>query len=255
MKVTYLMVFVLSFAVVMFCGVSSGYAEIYFFEDFEGLSDGDDVAQESDVWEVLDDAQASGIASTVVAHTGQVSCVLQGNSCIGYNLALDEGLPESYVASVWYYHDADQDPPPDANFIFGDVVPVWHDAILVGTRSVAPDTDNYTYRDKKGTATVEDTEVPRKSDWVHLAFVIESDKTDLYIDGQKIHESAFGSQTYTVLCCERVWAVTTGDVYYDSFVLADTMEETTAVIAVEPAGKLTTNWGEIKAQDGVTPLY
>jgi len=194
----------------------------------------------------LDDAQAPGIASTKVAHTGQVSCVLVGNSCIGYQLALNEELPDSYVASVWYYHDADQDPAPDANFVFGDIVPVWNDAILVGTRSVAPKPNNYTYRDKKAAGVVEDTKVPRKTGWVHLAFVIGNGETDLYIDGEKIYESNFGSETYTVLCCERVWDVTTGDVYYDNFVLSDTIEEALAVIAVEPAGKLTATWGGLK---------
>ena len=195
----------------------------------------------------MDDAGASGIASTEVAHTGRVSCLLEGKSCIGYNLAAwNPELPDSYVASVWYYHDADQDPAPDANFVFADVIPVWHDAILVGTRSVAPDPKNYTYRDKKGTGTVEDTKVPRKTGWVHLAFVIEEGETELYIDGQSIYKSNFGSETYTVLCCERVWDVTTGDVYYDNFVLSDTMEEALAVIAVEPAGKIAATWGSLK---------
>jgi hypothetical protein len=248
MKAMYLLVFVLSFAVAMFWCAGSGRAEIYFFEDFEGYSDGDDVANESDIWEVLDAAQASGIASTVVAHTGQMSCVLQGNSCIGINLDLSVDMPESFVASVWYYHDADQDPPPDSNFVFGDVVPIWNDAILVGTRSVAPDPDNYTYRDKKGDAVVADTKVQRKSDWVNLTFVIEENRTDLYIDGEEIHNSDFGSLTYRVLCCERVWDVTTGDVFYDNFVLADTIEDALSVIAVESAGKSTTMWGKIKAQ-------
>jgi len=248
MKVMYLLVFVLSFGVAMFWSAGSGRAEIYFYEDFESYSDGDDVAQKSDDWEVLDDATASGTASNVVAHTGQMSCVLQGNSCIGYNLALDPDIPESYVASVWYCHDADQDPPPGANFVFGDVTPVWSDAILVGTRSVAPNPDNYTYRDKKGDAVVADTKVPRKSDWVNFTFVIEADRTDIYIDGKEIHNSEFGSLTYKVLCCERVWPVTDGDVYYDNFVLADTMQDTLSAIAMEPAGKSTTMWGKIKAQ-------
>ena len=246
MRVLYPVVFLLGFVVLMLWNVSSGYAEIYLYEDFESFSAGDDLVEKGDFWELLDGAQAPGMASTEVAHTGRVSCVLQGNSCIGYNLALDPGLPESYVASVWYYHDADQSPAPDANFVFADVVPVWNDAILVGTRSVAPDPDNYTYRDKKGAGIVEDTNVPRKTDWVHLAFVIGDGKTDLYIDGQRIYESAFGSETYAVLCCERVWDVTTGDVYYDNFALSDTMEEALAIIAVEPAGKLTTTWGSIR---------
>jgi len=246
MKVTYLTVFFLGFAVTMFWYASSAYAKIYFFDDFESFSDGDDIAQKSDFWEVLDGAQASGIASTKVAHTGQVSCVLVGNSCIGHNLALDAELPDSYVASVWYYHDADQDPAPDADFVFADVVPVWNDAVLVGTRSIAPDPKNYAYRDKKGTRVEEDTKVPRKTDWVHLAFVIGKGETEIYIDGEKIYKSNFGSETYSVLCCERVWDVTTGDVYYDNFVLADTMEETLAAIAVEPAGKLTATWGSLK---------
>jgi len=43
-----------------------------------------------------------------------------------------------------------------------------------------------------------------------------------------------------------VWDVTTGDVYYDNFVLSDTIEEALAVIAVEPAGKLTATWGGLK---------
>ncbi|MFC1717536.1 hypothetical protein ACFL6S_28000 [Candidatus Poribacteria bacterium] len=247
MKARYLMVFLLGLAVTMFWSINSGYAEIYFLEDFESFSNGDDIAEKSDPWEVLDDAGASGIASTEVSHTGQVSCVLDGKSCIGYNLALNQpDLPDSYVASVWYYHDAGQSPPPDANFIFGDVVPVWHDAILAGTRSVAPDPKNYTYRDKKGTGAVEDTDVPRKTGWIHLAFVIGQGETELYIDGQQIYESEFGSETYTVLCCERVWDVATGAVYYDNFVLADTMEETIAILAVEPVNKLTTTWGQTK---------
>jgi hypothetical protein len=246
MKVSCLLVFLLGFAVLMFWDVSSGYAEIYLYEDFESFSDGDDIVDKSDSWELLDGAQAPGIASAEVVHTGQLSCVLQGNSCIGHNLTLNPELPDSYVASVWYYHDADQSPAPDANFVFADVVPVWNDAILVGTRSVAPKPDNYTYRDKKGAGIVEDTKVPRKTGWVHLAFVIGDGETELYIDGQKIYTSDFGSETYTVICCERVWDVTTGDVYYDNFVLADTMEEALAVISVEPAGKLTTTWGSIR---------
>lgn len=249
MKAIYSVVFALGFAVTVFWYASFGYAEVYFFEDFESFSNGDDIAEKSDVWEVLDDAGTSGMASTEVAHTGRVSCVLEGKSCIGYNLtALNPELPDSYVASVWYYHDADQDPAPDANFVFGDVVPVWNDAILVGTRSVAPDAKNYTYRDKKGTGVVEDTGVPRKTGWVHLAFVIGEGETDLYIDGDKIHGSSFGSETYKVLCCERVWDVTTGDVYYDDFVLSDTIEEALAVIAVELAGKVSTTWANIKVR-------
>lgn len=248
MKVIYLMVFLMGFAVMVFWDASSVYAKIYFLEDFENFSDGDDIAQKSDFWEVLDGAQASGIASTRVAHRGQVSCVLEGNSCIGHNLALNPELPDSYVASVWYYHDADQSPAPDANFVFADIVPVWNDAILVGTRSIAPDPRNYTYRDKKGTRIEEDTKVPRKTNWVHLAFVIGKGETELYIDSQKIYKSKFGSETYSVLCCERVWDVTTGDVYYDDFVLADTMEETLAILAVEPAGKLITTWASIRKQ-------
>lgn len=249
MKISCLMVFLLSFVVTMFWYASSGYAKIYFFEDFESFAAGDDIAEKGDAWEVLDGAQASGIASTVVAHTGQVSCVLEGNSCIGYNLALYPELPDSYVASVWYYQDAKQSPPPDADFVFGDVVPVWNDAILVGTRSIAPDPKNYTYRDKKGTGVEEDTKVPRKTGWVHLAFVIGKGETEIRIDGQRIYKSKFGSETYAVLCCERVWDVTAGSVYYDNFILSDTMEEALAIIAVESTGKLARTWGQIKAQD------
>ena len=245
MKTTYLVMFLLGFAVALYWNARDGYAKVYFFEDFESFSDGDNIAEKSDAWEVFDGAQASGIASTRLAHTGKVSCVLEGNSCIGYNF-LNKELPDSYVASVWYYHDANQSPPPDANFVFADVVPVWNDAVLVGTRSIAPKPKNYTYRDKKGTGIVEDTKVPRKTNWVHLAFVIGKGETEIYIDGQKIYQSKFGSETYTVLCCERVWDVTTGDVYYDNFVLADTLKETIDILAVEPASKLSTTWANIK---------
>lgn len=247
MKATYSIVFILGFVVTMLWGASSGYAEVYFFDDFESFANGDDIAEKSDSWAVMENAPASGIASTAVVHTGQASCVLEGHTCLGYNLALNEELPKSYVASVWYYHDAGQDPPPDANFVFADVAPVWNAAILVGTRSVAPRPKNYTYRDKKGTNTVEDTNVPRKTDWVHLAFVIKDGETKVYIDGQEIHKSDFGSETYTALCLERVWDVKTGPVYYDNFVLSDTIEEAIAAIAVEPAGKLAAKWGRLRA--------
>jgi hypothetical protein len=246
MKVTYLAAFLVGFSVTMFWSVSFAPAKVYLFEDFESFSDGDDIAEKSDVWEVMENAPAGGIASSEVAHTGQISCVLDGHTCLGYNLALNEELPDSYVASVWYYHDADQDPAPDANFVFGDVVPVWNDAILVGTRSTAAKSENYTYRDKKGTGAVENTKVPRKTDWVHLALVIEAGQTELYIDGDKIYTSNFGSESYTVFCFERVWDVMEGAVYYDNFVLADTMEESLAVIAVRPMGKLPATWGSLK---------
>ena len=89
MRYIYLLVLILSFAVAMFLVAGSGRAEILFLEDFESYSDGDDVAKESDIWEVLDSALASGTATNEIAHTSQMSCVLQGNSCIGYNLLAD----------------------------------------------------------------------------------------------------------------------------------------------------------------------
>lgn len=246
MKVTCLSVLLLGFAVAIFWSAGFASAEIYVLDDFESYSDGDDIAEKSDIWEVMENAAAGGIATAEVACTGQLSCVLDGHTCLGYNLALNENLPDSFVASIWYYHDAGQDPPPDANFAFADSAPVWSDAILVGTRSVATKPKNYTYRDKKGTGAVEDTKVSRKTDWVHLAFVIEQGKTELYVDGDKIHTSDFGSETYSLLCIERVWDVQDGPVYYDNFVLSDTMDEAIAILAVEPGGKMTSTWGSLK---------
>ena len=60
MRVSYLSVFLLGFAVLMFWNVSSGYAEIYLYEDFESFSDGDDIVEKGDFWELLDGAQAPG---------------------------------------------------------------------------------------------------------------------------------------------------------------------------------------------------
>ena len=228
------------------------HAEIYFSEDFEAYDDGVDIGEESDLWEMTepnDNPVGAGIASSKQAFSGQKSALFDNARCMGFPFA-DLGLPESYVVSTWFYHDPNQDPPPDAIVtMIPDAYPGGGGSWFgVGTRIEAVDTDNYTYRDKTGTGIYEDTGIARRAEWVQFVFMVNVDSTDLYVDGKEIYTANIASSRYNGYEMSRTppWGAQTGDVFIDDVMVADTMEEVKAEQSVSAAGKLVSTWGDLK---------
>lgn len=230
----------------------SGYAKVYVNEDFEQFSDGDDIAEESDFWEMTepqDNPVGAGIASSKQALSGKMSALFDDARCMGFPFA-DLELPDSYVVSTWFYHDSTQDPPPDA------IVTMIPDAypggggnwMGMGTRTEAVELENYAYRDKTGTSIYEDTGIPRRTEWVQFVFVVGPDATDFYVDGKKVYTAKIDPARFNGYQMSRTppWGTQTGEVFIDDVVIADTLEEVPLPHAVAGTGKLTTTWGEVK---------
>jgi len=228
------------------------HAEVYFSEDFEAYDDGVDIGEESDVWEMTepnDNPIGAGIASSNQALSGQKSALFDDARCMGFPFAV-LGLPESYVVSTWFYHDPDQDPPPDAIVtMIPDAYPGGGGSWLgIGTRNQAVVPENYTFRDKTGTGIYEDTGIPRRAEWVQFVFVVNSDATNLYVDGKEIYTANIASSRYNGYQMSRTppWGAQNGEVFIDDVMIADTMEEIAAAQSVSAAGKLISTWGGLK---------
>ena len=229
-----------------------GYSEIYVNEDFEQFADGDEIAEESDFWEMTepqDNPVGAGIASSKQAHSGKISAMFDDARCMGFPFA-DLGLPDSYVVSTWFYHDSTQSPPPDAIVtMIPDAYPggggTW---MGMGTRIEAVEKKNYAYRDKTGTGIYEDTGIPRRTEWVQFVFVVGPESTDFYVDGEKVYTAQIDPARFNGYQMSRTppWGAQTGEVFIDDVVIADTIDEVPSTQAVSVVGKLTVTWGRLK---------
>jgi len=162
-KSCFLLIFFLSLALGLLWTASQGFAKIYFSEDFESYKEGDEIVDVSDVW-IIGESRLNppgGVASKKQAHGGRMSAIFDRQSVMG--VTLDElDLPDNYVAAVWFYHDSKQNPQPDCVIIMGEGKPASNPWPLgtgkwlgIGTRSLALNQKNYTYRDKTGTGKYE----------------------------------------------------------------------------------------------------
>jgi hypothetical protein len=218
------------------------HAKIYLLEDFESYEVGESL-DAGDLWIIHQDANAPGEASDAVSYPpGGKSGYFPQMSGIKHIFAGGD-LPEEFVISACYYHDSTQDPPPHYMLVFKG--PGGSDWLGVGTVETV---SNYSLRDKMGTATETDTGVKRK-DWVNIVWNVSKDSTDVLIDGEEVYTSTIGGGTWnqdgSFIWFANVWS-DEGEGYLDSLVIADTLEEATEVLAVEPVGKLSTTWGALK---------
>ncbi len=229
-----------------------GYAEVYVNEDFEQFTEGDDIGEESDLWEMTepqDGPVGAGVASSKQAHSGRMSALFDDARCMGFPFA-PLGLPDSYVVSTWFYHDSTQSPPPDGIVtMIPDAYPggggSW---IGIGTRTQAVEVENYAYRDKTATGIYEDTGIPRRTEWVQFVFIVQPDATEFYVDGKKVYTAQINSARFNGYQMSRTppWGAQTGEIFIDDVVLADTLGEIPAAQAVSAVDKLTVTWGEVK---------
>jgi len=232
--------------ITVFWIASPGLANTYFSEDFESYKAGDDITEKSDLWEMTEENPISGgIASTEQSLSGSVSALFEGMHNMGFSFQ-ELDLPETYVVSCWFFHDAEQSPPPEAVVTLADVFPVTGNWFGVGTKSEAVKEEDYTYRDKKGTGTYEDTGIPRRTDWVNFVFLVEPGETKLLIDEKEIYKAEVGSEYFVGFLLSRGWAGAGGSVFLDDVCIADTVEEIPKWAAVKTLNKLSVTWGTLK---------
>jgi hypothetical protein len=218
------------------------HAKIYLLEDFESYEVGEPL-DVSDLWETHQDANAPGEASDKRSYpSGGKSGYMPGMTGIRHTIEADE-LPEEFFISVCYYHDPEEDPPPHYMLVFRGVP---GDAWLgVGTIETVP---NYSVRDKRGTGQETDTGVKRK-DWINIVWRVTEDGTDVFLDGEEVYNSTIGggvwNQAGSFIWFADVWSGAS-EAYIDSVVIADTLEEATEILAVEPEGKVSTTWAAVK---------
>jgi hypothetical protein len=217
-------------------------AGIYLYEDFESYEVGQPL-DEGDLWIIHQDANAPGEASEQISFPpGGKSGYLPGMSGIKHIIEAGE-LPEEFVISVCYYHDSTEDPPPHYMLVFKGLA--GNEWLGVGTVETLP---NYSVRDKKGTGQETDTGVERK-DWINIVWRVYREATDIYLDGEEVYNSTIGglswSQPGAFIWFADVWSGAS-EAYVDSIIIADTLEEATEILAVEPGGKLLTTWAALK---------
>jgi hypothetical protein len=217
-------------------------AEIYLFEDFESYNVGENL-DTSDLWEKHQDADAPGEASdSRSCPPGGKSGYFPGRSGIKHTIEAEE-LPEEFFISACYYHNPSEDPPPHYMLVFRGVP--GEDWLGVGTVETV---SNYSIRDKRGTGQETDTGVKRK-DWINIVWRASVDGTDVFLDGEEVHNSiitggAWG-QAGSFIWFADVWSGAS-EAYVDSIVIADTLEEATEMLAVEPERKASTTWAAMK---------
>ncbi|MBC8457275.1 MAG: hypothetical protein H8D67_04680 [Deltaproteobacteria bacterium] len=260
MRIKFVFAFLLFFALAGFMTASLADAKVYLLGDFESFSDGDKIPGKSEVWvhnnnNATLDAEASKDKSYP---SGGISVrfdnPLGGNwpdvQCIGLDLTTFN-LPEEYVLSCYYWHRADDKPPPD----FMACLVGGFGWLGLGTRGedvhdvggVAEEVTEYVYRDKAGDKLYHSSGVPRKADWVHLAFVVSKKGVDCLIDGKKVYTSSVTSADVPGFFMGTMWDAPKNPVYVDYLVIADTLEEAQTKAAVKPYGKLASTWGSLKS--------
>ena len=220
---------------------ATGHAEIYLFDDFESYKVGDPL-DSGDIWIIHQNAVAPGEASAERSYPpGGQSGYFPGQSGIKHIFSAGD-LPEEFVISALYYHDSSGDPP---HYMLVFKGPGGNDWLGVGTIETVP---NYSFRDKQGTAQETDTKVKRK-DWVNILWRVTEDATDVLLDGEKVYTSTIGGSTWSqegsFIWFANVWSPD-GEAFADSIVIADTEKEATALLSVEPGGKLPTVWAALK---------
>ena len=221
----------------------TAHAEIYLIDDFESYNDGESL-DAGDIWVVHQGALAPGEASDTVSYPpGGKSGYFPGESAIQHNFSAGD-LPDTFVISAFYYHDPKADPPPHYNLVFRG--PASNENLFVGTVETV---DNYSIRDKLGTAAEVDTGVARK-EWVNIIWRVTADDTTVLFDGEEVYVSPLNG---VILMSEgsfiwfgNVW-IDDGEAYLDSLIIADTEEEATSLTsAVDAREKLSTMWAALK---------
>ena len=217
------------------------HAKIYLFDDFESYEVGERL-DEGGLWITHQDANAPGEASDKISFPPDgKSGYLPGMSGIKHIIEAGE-LPEEFFISACYYHDSAGDPP---HYMLVFKGPGGNDWLGVGTVETV---SNYSVRDKQGTGQETDTGIERK-DWVHIVWRVRNDGTDIFLDGEEVYNSIIGgivwSQPGSFIWFADVWSGAS-EAYVDSIVIADTLEEATEILAVEPEGKLSTTWAALK---------
>ncbi len=194
-------------------------AKIYLWEDFEGFTPGESL-DTTGVW-VQQGSEPLGIASNALSYpSGGISGYFEERAGIRHIISEGE-LPNEFVISAWYYHDA-SGPPPHYMLVFRG--PAGSDWLGVGTVETV---ENYSIRDKRGTGQETDTGVPRK-DWVNIVWQVTQDGTEIFLDGQSVYTSVITGDTWrtagSFIWFANVWAAS-GYAYLDSIGIADTLEE------------------------------
>ena len=217
------------------------HAKIYLSDDFESYNVGE-LLNNGDIWIIHQDASAPGEASDSISRPpGGKSGYFPGRSGIKHIFAAGD-LPEEFYISACYYHDSSGDPP---HYMLVFKGPGGNDWLGVGTVETV---SNYSVRDKLGTGQETDTGIKRR-DWVNIVWHVKKDGTDILLDGEEAYSSTIGGGTWSsegsFIWFANVWS-DDGEGYLDSIVIADTLEEATAILAVDSAGKLVTAWAALK---------
>jgi len=259
----FLMVCLLSFALVILTGFVGVDAKVYLIDDFEDFPAGGAIPGNSEFW-IHNNTNASLDASI----TGEISHPPGGRSIlfenplggtwpevqsIGLNFA-NLNLPGEYVFSCYYWHNSKDMPPPD----FMACLVGGFGWLGLGTRGedvhgagggIAEDITQYVYRDKAGDSLYHSSDITRRSEWVNLAFIVSREGTDCLIDGEVVYSSDVNSSTATEFYMGTMWEAPKNPVFIDHVMITDTLEEAELKVAVESSRKLASVWGHIRSID------